>query len=384
MDGSFETESIDEIYAVARLSKDLREASRTLSVDQARYLVDAYYIAQKDRMRCDAQVRQLVAADEPCDVLKWLATNNRTIEDQIKASLDKFSLSHPVGEWARSIVGVGPVIAAGLIAHIDVTRAKTAGAVWRYAGLDPTQKWNGRDYMRGAVAQARKDHDGDDWSAFVSLCRDLNRRPSNVLMAAGQIAAEPSAEDAAKVCATLTGVKARPKATIYADNVIGELCPEPARGFEALIGEWVFDWSEITASLSKRPWNAQLKNLAWKVGESFCKVSGNPDAFYGQVYARRKQLEIERNEAGQFADQAAHSLKTKNYGRSTDAYKWYKDGKLPPARIHLRATRYAVKLFLAHYHEVAYVKAYGEKPPAPYPIAILGHAHYIAPPGEAA
>ena len=55
-------------------------------------------------------------------------------------------------------------------------------------------------------------------------------------------------------------------------------------------------------------------------------------------------------------------------------------GKLPDGRLHLRAQRYAVKLFLAHWHEVAYRNRYDKAPPLPYPIAHLGHAHVIAAP----
>jgi hypothetical protein len=39
-----------------------------------------------------------------------------------------------------------------------------------------------------------------------------------------------------------------------------------------------------------------------------------------------------------------------------------------------------VKLFLAHYHEVAYKDHYKTEPPLPYAIAHLGHAHKIAVP----
>jgi len=41
----------------------------------------------------------------------------------------------------NSITGIGPVITAGLLAHLDITQAPTAGHFWRFAGLDPTCKW---------------------------------------------------------------------------------------------------------------------------------------------------------------------------------------------------------------------------------------------------
>ena len=129
----------------------------------------------------------------------------------------------------------------------------------------------------------------------------------------------------------------------------------------------------------KRPWNASLKTLCWKIGESFVKVSGNPKAFYGTVYKQRKELETARNERGEYADQAKAMLERKRFGKDTQARAHYEAGRLPPAHIHARAKRYAVKLFLAHYFEVGYTLATGHAPPMPYPIAIQGHAHKIDP-----
>lgn len=50
---------------------------------------------------------------------------------------------------------------------------------------------------------------------------------------------------------------------------------------------------------------------------------------------------------------------------------------LPPAHIHSRAKRYAVKIFLSHLFSVWYELENHEKPPKPYAIAILNHAHEI-------
>lgn len=152
---------------------------------------------------------------------------------------------------------------------------------------------------------------------------------------------------------------------------------------------WSFAGLEPTtkwAKGEKRPWNAALKRICWLAGESFVKVSGYDDAYYGKVYRDRKALEIARNEAGAFADQAAAALEKKRFGADTQARAHYEAGKLPPAHIHARATRYAVKLFLSHLHHVWHESATGAPPPNPYPIAILGHAHMLPPPamGEAA
>jgi hypothetical protein len=111
------------------------------------------------------------------------------------------------------------------------------------------------------------------------------------------------------------------------------------------------------------------------------KVSGNPHAFYGQLYLQRKEQEERKNAAGEFAATATMTLETKNFDKSTEAYKAYAEGRLPKGRIHARAQRYAVKLFLAHLHEVAYRHKFGEAPPAPYPIAMMGHVDKVEVPG---
>lgn len=263
---------IEAFESVVRLAKDLREAAKTLSDDEARFLVDAYYAMQKDRIRADNQVRALSESAEPNAVLAWLGQQSATLEGQIKSALGKYSQASVVGRWAESICGIGPVLSAGLLAHIDIVQAPTVGHIWRFAGLDPTVSWEKK---------------------------------------------------------------------------------------------------------TKRPWNASLKTLCWKIGESFVKVSGNEADVYGKIWQERKALEIERNEAGAFAEQAARALAAKRFRDDTSAKKSYESGKLPAGHIHARAKRYAVKLFLAHWHAVAYRSHFGTDAPKPYAMTMLGHAHEI-------
>lgn len=132
---------IESLNSIQRLTRDLKNATITLSTTEARFLVDAYYAMQRDRIRAAHQERTLSQGDEPHDVMSWLAEQRETLENQVRRALDAYSLGRVPGVWARSVVGIGPVISAGLIANIDITRAPTVGHVWRFAGLDPTMKW---------------------------------------------------------------------------------------------------------------------------------------------------------------------------------------------------------------------------------------------------
>lgn len=130
----------------------------------------------------------------------------------------------------------------------------------------------------------------------------------------------------------------------------------------------------------KRPYSARAKVLAWKIGDSFVKVSGRDDAFYGRVYRERKAYELDRDTAGGHAEVAAATLAARKIA-DRETRKVYEAGRLPAGRLDLRARRYAAKMFLAHLHWVWWEDLHGEPPPKPYAISILGHANLIAPPG---
>ena len=262
---------ISDFPAIERLAKDLKDATPTMSENEARFLVDAYHIIQEDRKRLKNQTTAM--GGEPHAVLPWFFQQNQTLEKQLHAALDRYSASKPIGQWARGVFGIGPVIAAVLIAHIDIKQCPTAGQFWRFAGLDPTSKW---------------------------------------------------------------------------------------------------------APGEKRPWNAGLKTLCWHIGQSFMKLHNNEPCFYGKIYEQRKAYEQQPNDSGGNAE-LAKQLSAK-FKKTTESYKHLIAGHLPPAQIDARARRYAVKLFLAHFHERWYEMEFGKPAPLPYPIAHMGHTRVVHPP----
>jgi hypothetical protein len=296
----------EELEGSIRVSRALMEAARAMTVEDARFAVASYYNVQQERIRASGQVRASKAGEG--NPVLFIETEFERFERNLRRTLQAWADGSVVGRWAMSQYGIGPVLAAGLSAHIDISRAPTVGHIWRFAGLDPTVKW-------------------------------------------------------------------LPK--------------------------------------TKRPWNADLKVLCWKIGESFVKVSNRDGDVYGHIYAERKLQEVERNLRGDFADQARASLEEKTYRPNTDAFTWYSGAltaqdaalilampsderqgavkrlagdpgsgvsMLPPARIQLRSQRYAVKLFLSHWHHVAYESTNGEPPPFPYILTRPEHTHYLAPP----
>ena len=132
----------------------------------------------------------------------------------------------------------------------------------------------------------------------------------------------------------------------------------------------------------KRPYNAALKTLCWKLGESFKKVSGNLESLYGQLYRQRKEFEVANNENGLLKEQAQLRLEKAKRGRyqiSPEQRKTWESGKLQAMGLDLRAMRYAVKIFLSHFHCVGREILTGEVV-KPWIIVHGGHTEYIPPP----
>ena len=132
--------TLTDATPIKLLHRDLVTAAATMSTAEARFLVDLYYSWQDDRKAADNQVRQM--PKEPHGVLAWLADQSGDLEKQIVRALDSYvDAQKPVGTWLKANFGIGPVISAGLLAHIDIKVCPTVGHIWRFAGLDPTVKW---------------------------------------------------------------------------------------------------------------------------------------------------------------------------------------------------------------------------------------------------
>lgn len=309
----FRTNDDAQWELIRRLTKDMLAAAKLISRREATWLVRFYYSIQKFRIQSNHKTLKHTESGEPHSLISWISTSLKGIEEDIRKSLNSFAREYTVGLWQQSLIGIGPCISAGMMAHLDITKAKFAGNFHSFAGLNPRMVW------------------------------------------------------------------------------------EPG---------------------TKRPYNADLKALQYKCGESFVKFQNHKDDFYGKYYAERKLRDWQRNLRGELAAAAAAELNKKNYGKDTNAYLWltgqfppnlfdtYRHldaaqqqsflakhcapGKgppmLPPSQIHARARRHAVKIFLSHLHHVMHVDYYGIEPPRPYildkpdPVTGTLHTHFIPPP----
>ena len=130
-----------------RMSKEQVLSAGKLSDMSARYLVANYYSAQEQRKRVDMQLRHLgERANELGVLLQWQGDANAVMEAQVQRGLLAYAEASPIGRWMLATHGVGPVLAAGFLAHLDITKTDTAGGFWAFAGLAAnTQKWEKGD-----------------------------------------------------------------------------------------------------------------------------------------------------------------------------------------------------------------------------------------------
>lgn len=251
---------------IPRLDREVVLQAEKLTNPEARFLVANYYQAQEMRKRADMQIRHLGDKEMPT-LLQYTADAFAVIESNVQKGLQNYAESTRLGEWCLSHDGIGPVITAGLLAHLDIEKAPTVGHFWRYAGLDPTNKWE-----------------------------------------KGQ----------------------------------------------------------------KRPWNSELRQICWHLGQCAKRISYKEDAFYGQLYRERKELLVGRNEAGHNAERAKVF-----FTKSADVKKTLAEGKLPANNIDSQACNFVAKIFLSHLHALMFWDKYDQAPPRPFAIAILGHAHEV-------
>ena len=319
-----------------RLDKDTaRSTVGEMSREEVRSMVDIFYRLQDNRIRTGNQFNALEKADKRRAVIDWFFAYFEATEKNMQKVLREYSASQPIGRWAMSIHGIGETLAAGLLAHIDITKAQTVGAIWRFAGLDPS---------------------------IIRLSRDA----ADKIVKNGVSGRTPTYEEVAKIA---TELNRRPDA-VWRQG-------KDKKALEK--GEDKITKVSLAAGLARRPYNQDLKVLTYKISDQLCsKHAKSEKSFYGPLYFERLAYETKKNEAGDYSTQA--ESKIDKVGRSTKSYEAYKEGVLGEQEIKNRAKRLTVKLFLSHYHHDAYNLEFGKNPPNPYAFDILGHSKIIGPP----
>jgi hypothetical protein len=254
-------------------------------------------------------------------------------------------------------------------------------------GYDPTVKWWSREesakLVKAVMEELNTKHVTDDVIAYVA---ERSRKHPEKLY---KWAIDYSKKGTKIGTLVKEAQKELDLPDIINDTVLQYVSQKSGRPVDTLLGITVKSTdlvnkvptpTSLASSLSRRPWNANMKVLAFKIGDSFMKNCNKPQCFYGHRYKEKRAYYEKKSLEGAYRDQAAEILRVKNIGKEKKAYEYYARGELPPSHIVARAKRWTVKLFLAHFFDEWYRRHNKCEPPKPYPIAFLGHAHVIKPP----
>ena len=354
------------VPSIEPVDKDLLKLLKKTQVskEETRIIVDNYYQIQEKRIVVESQMRSVIQEYDNTvntELLAWSLKQQKNMEEAYFKILNTISQTTEVGKWLRKVMGIGPTLACALTAYFDIEKASSAGHFWSYAGLnDNIAPKLGKEKSALIVEKCINKNDGklDDYT--IALVAQATGRKLSTLLT---------------------------KSTLESGKI---------------------SKSELIKAVSYMPYNKNLKVICWKCGHQFSLLQNNEKSLYGRILRERKAKETLLNESGKYANQAKlilgedyefepdkfaitdefnldlyeetnRIIRSKNFGKNTDAYAALSQGMLPKAQIQARAERYATKLFISHLFEKMYIDKYGKMPPNPYVIEHMGHVDYIGP-----
>lgn len=353
----FEINGEIDLTMVEALNKDLKKqilSVGNVSKNEVKTLVKQFYQIQDQRKALSEQIRsiEIIYNDKDNDesnsgktkkekkescpedssislqILYYVLKNLTILENNIKKALEIVVNSSEVGKWLIQINGIGPILAAGLIANFEVKGREYSSQFISYAGLnDNNRPWLGKEKATKIV------------NDIVGNSKEIT-------------------DDMVIAISNKTQWK-------YSYLV--------ANAFDESKGKW--NKSDLIKACSKIPYNAEVKKLMFLVGSSFQWLCNNKKSLYGRLFSERRALETKKNEDGEYAAYAEKMLSEKKYDKNTDTYKCLSQGKLSKAHITMRALRYTEKIFLSHLFEEMYRVQYDEVPPRYYALVHSNGEH---------
>lgn len=303
------------------VSKDVRIAAADMSIQEARMILKDYVNMQGVQQSTRAHVRLLKKQGTSNAALNFIANNTDYIRRyQFREILGIWGDQYPEARWAKSIRGIGPIIGAGLICHINFDKVNSSSSLAYRAGLTPDSR---RMTMRAA-------------DALIVRSMDLYGD------------------------------------TTLTDDHIKWICTQENLDFESFHkfcrkkGK-PYNWNKLLIALRWPSYDPMLKKICIMMGNDFIKHK----SLYQDLYRARLKWEMDNDEAGLYKAAAAKQLKAYNFKPWKEPFKVYSTGHLPFPHLKERAKRYAEKIFLAHYYSVHHYIKSGKVPYDAYALDVL-------------
>lgn len=353
----FEVNGEIDLTMVESLNKDLKKKIlevTSVPTSEVKMLVKQFYQIQDQRKALSEQIRSIeniynspkdsesmfgrtkegkvapnsLSNNISLQILYYVLKNMTIIENNIKKALEIVVNSSEVGRWLVQITGIGPILAAGLIANFDVGGKQYSSQFISYAGLnDNNRPWLGKEKS----TQIINDIVGNSKEITDEMVTEIS-------------------------------IRTQWKYSYLVSNAYDEK-------------KHKWNKANLIKACSKIPYNADVKKLMFLVGSSFQWKCNSEKSKYGMIFSERRTLETKKNENGEYAEYAKKMLSEKNYDKSTETYKCLSQGKLSKAHIIMRCLRYTEKIFLSHLFEEMYRVEYDKIPPRYYALEHMEGEH---------
>lgn len=129
---------------ITKKEKVVELTQKPLDRKQLRYMIDRYYQVQKHRLAIGGQIRAMEESKDDTTALEGFSAQFSGLENDIAKYIGKEVKNHVMWEYLKETKGIGPILAAGLLATLDIDNTKHASSFWRYAGLDVAEDGRGR------------------------------------------------------------------------------------------------------------------------------------------------------------------------------------------------------------------------------------------------
>lgn len=121
------------------VNKDFTKAAKRMPEREVKYLVSMYYTCQEMRIAVAARLRML--GEESNELLGIFLNQFEEVEKDIQAALDVYTDNNGIGNRFRQVRGIGPVLTAGWLAHVNVHIAHNCAKVLSFGGYNPNMVW---------------------------------------------------------------------------------------------------------------------------------------------------------------------------------------------------------------------------------------------------
>jgi hypothetical protein len=108
------------------------------TADDAKLFLGFFNDYKQNRQKIENRLKYLSGdGNSSITILTEQRDNFLKQENICLTALTKYAKNHHMASWFKGVYGLSHVLEAGLVAHIDITKAPTVGHIWSYCGLDP-------------------------------------------------------------------------------------------------------------------------------------------------------------------------------------------------------------------------------------------------------